>query len=801
MSDMAFNDGWTVQRLPDGPATPVFLPHDAMLGEGRAAHSPAGSHQGFFLGGQYRYRKPWYVPLDMSEKRVKLFFEGVYRHSRVLVNGHDLGGATNGYTEFEVPIHEALRFGEENLIEVTADNSALPNARWYTGAGIYRPVWLRVENAVSIPRDGLRVRTLSVCGGARLAIELDILNPGSEALDATVIVVAGGLECARESQRIAGTAGKFEVSLPAPKLWSADTPNLYRCVAHVSANGTVLAKRSTNFGIRTITVDGRSGLRINGQEVLLRGGNIHSDSGVLGAATFAAAEYRRVRIMKEAGFNAIRVGHAPCSRALLDACDALGMYVIDELYDGWYDHKTEQDDALHFSAAWETDADAMIAKDRNHPSVIMYAIGNENSEPDTAYGIATARRLAEHFRMKDRDRLVTAGVNLMSAALGWPKTRKGSETEQPASKGSPNMNSTMINAITNQFGWLMRVAPRLKRTDAVTIPIFELLDVAGYNYGYVRYKTDTRLHPERVIVGTETVPGVLPEVWALVESLPGVIGDFVWAGWDYLGEAGIGCWEYDTRKSRLLKPYPRLTAGVGLIDLIGHIDTAGLLARMIWGQLTGSVIAVRPVHLAPHSFRKTAWRSSDAVVSWSWRGCEGKPAYFEVLSADDEVELLINGRSLGRQRAGKAQRYVAKFKDVYAPGEVLAIGYRNGIATQRTTIRSAGRVSLRLNLENETISADGQDLAFVQIILADADANVEMLDDDNVRIAIDGPATLAGFGSATTITEESFVDNVHSTYRGRALAVIRSGLTPSRVTVMATSERHGSASVEIYIVD
>jgi len=793
---LPFNNDWQVQRDSDLLSVPVTLPHDAMMWEGRSAEAPSGSHEAHFLGGTYRYSKTWFAPLDLTDKLVSLVFEGVYHHCRVLLNGADIGGASSGYTEFEVRFSDALILGAENIIEVMVDNRQLPNSRWYSGSGLYRPVWLRIVEPIHIEHHGIEFHTLSVSDPAFVSIKVHMANPVSELVDVRTCIVREGVTAA------AGTSqGIFSASLsleiPSPELWSADCPALYECTVQIYANEVLRDEQMIKVGLRTIEIDGRNGLRVNGEPTLLRGGNVHHDNGILGAATFRDAEFRRIRILKKTGFNAIRSAHNPASRDLLDACDGLGMYVMDELFDGWYDHKTEHDDAPLFEQNWRREADAMVARDRVHPSVIMYSIGNENSEPVSAFGIETARRLVQRVRQLDPHRPVTIGVNLMSAALGWPKKRRGSNFEQPASLQAPNMNSTMINAVTNQFARLMKLVPRLKRTDVVTRELFDLVDVAGYNYGTVRYERDAILHPERAIVGTETVSGDIAETWAMVEKVPNVIGDFMWSAWDYLGEAGIGTWEYDAPRARLLKPYPHIIAGCGVVDITGTPGAAALHAQAAWGTLDRPAITVRPLDVTGKKIRRTAWRGTDAVSSWAWRGRSGQLAEIDVVSDAEEVELLLNGLSLGRRPAGRAHRHFARFRTRYRPGEITAIAYRGGGECGRSTLRSADVPRLILSLENSQLTANGQSLAFIRIELADEAGVVEMLDDDLVSLSLEGPAILAGLGSAAPASELSYLDTICRTYRGRALAIVRASEKPGNIIITASSCRHGDASVTL----
>jgi beta-galactosidase len=792
-----FMRGWELQRSPDAPFEPVALPHDAMIAEPRRADAPSGFHGGYFLGGSYRYRTTWTPRVEHEGKQLALVFEGVHGRARVLVDGRDLGGNLNGHTAFEVPLAGAVTVGAESTVEVTVDNTELPAARWYTGAGIDQPVWLRAVEAIHIEPDGVRFHTTSTDGRAVAEVDVAVANPDGGPIEVVAVLRGPDGEAARSSSTTSGSTARLELTVDDPRLWSADEPNLYDLSVSLGTGDHVHDEHTTRVGLRTITVDARRGLRVNGVTTSLRGACVHHDSGVLGSATFAAAERRRVRILKEQGFNAIRSAHNPMAPALLDACDELGMYVMDELFDSWYLHKTEHDEASDFHSTWEAKAEAMVVKDRNRPSVVLYSIGNENGEPASAFGHATAQRLADRIRDLDPTRPVTAGVNLAMAAVSWPGKRKGDGATAPVTKKPPKIDSTAINVLISTLVGLMQYAPKLRRTDVVTEDLFEVLDVAGYNYGPARYELDARLHPDRVVVGTETIPGDIPRNWDLVERLPNLIGDFMWTGWDYLGETGIGTWAYGARLTRLMKLFPHLTAGCGVVDITGRPGALALLARATWGALDAPAITVRPPDLVGQRVARSPWRSTDAVASWSWRGCEGKPAHLEVISDADEVEVLVNGRSLGRRPAGRAAGFVSRFETTYAPGEVVAIGYVGGTESGRSSLRSAGPVGVRLVLEPGSLAADGQDLAFVHVELADDDGNVEMLDDDLVTVTVEGPAALAGFGSEAPATEEPFVDAEHTTYRGRALAVIRAGSEPGPVTIKATSRWHGSASVVI----
>lgn len=799
MTSALFTDGWTFSTA-GAPPVPVTLPHDAMIGETRAADTPSGAHGAYFPGGTYLYAKTWQAPTDAGQRSWRLFFEGVYGDTTIRLNGQQVGHNVSGYREFTVPL-AGLIPGADNLIEVAVDNSTQPNSRWYSGSGIYRRVWLEDVGDIHLPYGGVGFRTITVGDPAMVEAVID-LEPAALGAQIVVRLERQGTVAAQESLVVTDTRSTITLSVPQPTLWSDQTPHLYTAVVSLSVGQEVVDEQTTRIGLRTVEVDARHGLRVNGMRTLLRGGCVHHDSGPLGAATFRAAEYRRARILKESGYNAIRSAHTPMSRDLLDACDELGLYVLDELTDVWYTPKTEFDLAARFKDLWPDDVRAMVAKDRNHPSVIMYSIGNENTETRTPKGIDTAQQMRAFVQSLDPDRPVTAAVNFLLNLIAGGKGGAPSAAPAPASSPAKRpsvITSTVANVIADRLNSIMQLVARAPGTDKATRDVIATLDVASYNYAWGRYKEDAKRHPDRVIVGSESLPGDIARIWPLVEKLPHVIGDFSWTSWDYLGEAGIGTWAYGEHSltAGLSKPYPHLTAGPGAIDITGHPGAQALHNRAVWGLLPEPAITVRPLDRSEEKLRRTAWRSTDAVQSWSWTGADGRRADLEVYSDDDEVELFLNGRSLGRKRAGARVGYLTRFRAVYEPGEIVAVSYRRGAVAGRSVLRSAQTPRLHLTPESFLLTADRQELAFLRIEIADDDGVVEMLDDDVVTLDVDGPATLAGHGSAAPATLESFATAAHSTYYGRALAIVRSDGTPGWITVRATSERHGTAEVQL----
>lgn len=794
-----FNDNWEFKRTGDDDWTSVNLPHDAMLWEGRREDAPGGKDNAFHIGGSYIYRKAWRAPASVESKVVALSFDGVYRHSRVLVNGKDAGGCLAGWTKFEVRIDQYLKQGQLNTIEVHVDNSQQPAARWYTGSGIHRSVHLMVRNHNLLRRDGIRLSTLSVDGPARLALQILLDNDESEDVEVALGLSRAGQEVMSWRNKTIKSEIRQEFEIPNPALWSAENPNLYDCTVVINDDVYFFS-----YGVRTLEVKPGRGFLVNGQVVLLRGGCVHADNGILGAISLQAAEMRRLSILKKTGFNAVRMSHHPCSEVFLQACDKLGMYVMDEFADYWYDTKSTHDESGTFLQRWEFEVASMVERARNHPSVIMYSLGNEITEPRTAYGHTVAQRLLDYQRQLDPTRPNTIAVNLMLATLAYSKTPPGDPNAHPATEASSSLiSSSLINVMLSVLLSFMRYIPSFNRCNVVTEQLFSYMSIAGYNYGSVRYPKDAQLHPDRMMLGTETCPPDHPMIWDQVERIPNLIGDFMWTAWDYIGELGVGEHDFSARwymPVTVYKPWPYLVAGCGALDINGVPNANAFVAQAGWKVLSKPVIAVRPLDVSDLYYKPTPWRASDAIEGWGWKGRDGQMAYIEVISQEEEIELFLNGRLLGRASNSKENSYTAKFSTPYEPGELLAIAYSAKKERSRSTLRSADSDSTTLNIVNEKIGhliTDGQDLAYLRLELSDHEGNIEMNDDDCLTVEVRGDATLAGLGSACNKNLERFDSNAHKTWRGRALAVIRSGRKPGDVVVSVSSVRHGSASVTI----
>ena len=759
MKKESFNKGWLFRKAGSEEKQEVTLPHDAMLFEARRAGNASAGACANFDGGRYVYEKRFFAPESWALQHHELYFEGVYRKAVVTLNGQELGGCSYGYSSFSAELDKALLFGQENTLEVSVDNSETPNSRWYTGSGIYRPVWLLSGAGAYIRHQGLRISTVST---QPPVIHVETDHTGGEII---ISVEKDGVILAE------ATGGSSNIEIPGAVLWSDESPVLYDCRARLYQDGEFADEVVESFGIRKIEWSSK-GLFVNGRETLLRGGCIHADNGILGARSYRDAEWRRVRKLKELGFNAIRSSHHPAVEEMLRACDFYGLYVMDETWDMWYGHKNRFDYASDFEANWQYDLEAMVRKDFNHPSVLMYSIGNEVAEPTSEKGMKTAQALIDTLHRLDPTRPVTGGINLMilvQAAKG-----KGIYKEDGSGTGNSGggqiTSSMMFNIMTSMVGSSMNKAANSAKADAVTTPILDALDIAGYNYASGRYPLEGKAHPKRLIFGSETFIPDLAKNWAMVKKYPWVVGDFMWTAWDYLGEAGAGAWAYTKDGLGFEKPYPWLLADMGVLDILGNPNGEAFQSAAIWGKLTGTRIAVRPLNKDRRP-AKSSWRGTDSIPTWSWEGCEGKKAVVEVFSDACTVELWQDGKSLGKKKLKDCK---ASYRVKYTPGELLARAYdKSGAPCGEDRLVSAkGKIRVRVTPERAAVHSD--ELAYFQIELVGENGQIESNHDHKIRVSAEGGALL-GFGSANPRTEESFVSGEYTSWYGRAQAVVQAG--------------------------
>lgn len=784
MEKIDFNQNWIFYKKEDGEKQKVNIPHDAMIHEKRQPDSPSGSAGGYFPGGIYCYEKKIEQVKKLADKHVELLFEGVYKDAKVYLNNELLAIHSYGYTPFSIVLDGRLKVDKENILRVEADNSQMPNSRWYTGSGIYRPVWMYLSESEHILRNGVKIHTVST---EPPCISVSVEHTGDEA---NIMILDG--------ERILGTAAGDQVmiELPEAKLWDEETPNLYTCRVTLKKNGKCVDEAEEVFGIRKLSWNSK-GFFVNGKTTLLRGACVHHDNGILGACSYEASEERKVRRLKEAGYNAIRSSHNPASQGLLRACDRLGMYVIDETWDMWYNKKSAYDYSCNFMEHYREDIRAIVEQDYNHPSVIMYSIGNEISEPAEEKGVHLAEEMKEFIHGLDDTRAVTAGINLMiltRSASGNSVYKEEGGVDDSNAKKAETMTSTMFNQMTAMIGTGMNMSANNDEADRITSPVLDALDIAGYNYASGRYPLEGKAHPDRILYGSETFPQDIAKNWKMVKEYPYLIGDFMWTAWDYLGEAGIGAWAYTTDGMGFNKPYPWLLADVGAMDILGNPNGELFQAQAVWGMLNAPKIAVQPVNHPGNEPAKAVWRGTNAIPHWSWRNCEGNTAVIEVYGTGTAAELFLNGISLGKRTLEDGK---VVFETEYQPGTLEAVLY-DGF--EKETGRSqlvSSQEELRINLENEKQEVYAGEPVYINLCIQDKDGITECACDQTIRVSVSGGKLLA-FGSANPRTEDEFDAGIYTTYYGKAQIIVMKD-EPGFIEVKAVSEEMDEVKTVIHV--
>lgn len=794
MKSVSFNLGWYVRHVEDsGLGTPVTLPHDAMLSEPRTALAEGGLNVSWFEGRDYVYTKKWDVTQEQLAQHNVLEFEGVYRKAEVFVNGKKAAFRPYGYTNFYVELDGLLRAGE-NTVEVIARNADQPNSRWYSGAGIYRPVKLWSSPKKYIPLNGVKIRTVSI-SPAVIAVTAKTSVPG----DVQVEILDGGRVVAS-----ATGSGSFQLEIPNGKLWSVEHPNLYTARVTFGEDAD-----EETFGIRSLTW-GNDGMKMNGERIILRGACIHHDNGLLGAACHPDALERRLRILKENGYNAIRSAHNPCSKAALEICDRMGMLVMDEYIDHWYIHKTKYDYVEFFDRFWKQDMTDMVDKDYNHPCVILYSTGNEVAETAQPRGIALAKEMTQLLHSLDSTRPVTCGINIFfnflnSIGFGQYSDEKAEKEAARAAKAKAagkkakekSTGSKFFNDMAGILGAdFMKLGATLHGSDVTTRKAFAAMDIAGYNYGEKRYKKDLKKYPDRLILGSETFCSDAYRFWELAKDNPRLIGDFVWSGFDYLGEVMVGSWEFAEYAKNFEAGLGWMTAGSGRIDLTGKPLGEALYTRVAFEQAQGPFLAVRPLCHDSKRHSPSAWKMTNAMPSWSWRGCEGKKAHVEVYARAAQVELLLNGKSVGKQ--SMKNNCLFTFRVPYENGTLEAVAYdASGKEMGRCALKTAEAETVLQAVPEETQVKPGH-LCFIRLQYADAQGIVKPAERGLLDVTVEG-GKLVGLGSACPFYELDYRGSKADTYYGEALAIVEAG-SEGTVTLTATDGKL-AASTSISIVN
>ena len=763
--------GWTCRHLGDtAPGKAVTLPHDAMLAEPRTAISAGGTNTGWYEGYDYEYQRTLTVPENELADTHILEFEGVYHNAEVWLNGQKAAFRPYGYTNFYVDCAPYLHAGE-NELRVIARNADQPNSRWYSGAGIYRPVQLWKARGAHITLNGVKIRTLSL-QPAIVEVRVKTTAPG------TVRLTVDDLPA---MQQESDGEAVFTLTLDNARLWTPETPNLYTCRVSFADDEV-----TETFGVRKVEW-GTDGFLLNGKRYIIQGACIHHDNGLLGAVCDPDAVARKVRLLKENGYNAIRSAHNPCSKALLTECDRQGMLVMDEYIDHWYIHKTEHDYVDYFNDWWRQDLTDMVEKDYNHPCVVLYSTGNEVSETAQKRGIALTKEMTDFLHGLDDSRPVTCGVNiffnfLSSIGFGVYSDEKAKKEAERAEKAKQRgekaakkkaVGSQFFNNLAGLLGdEFMKRGATLHGCDVKTRDAFANMDIAGYNYGIYRYKHDLKKYPQRLILGSETFCNDAYKFRELAKQEPRLVGDFVWAGMDYLGEVMVGSWEYADYAETFDGGLGWVSAGSGRIDLTGKPLGEALYTRVALEADNGPYIAVCPVNHTGDRHSPSAWKMTNAMPSWSWTGCEGRKANVEVYARAARVELVLNGHTVGSKTL--KNDCLARFSIPYESGTLEAVSYdATDHEIGRCKLQSAGGAT-SLTLDAEEPAAQTGHLCYVRLRYTDENGITKPLMRGNIQVQVRG-GTLVGLGSACPFNKHSYLDSETDTYYGEALAIVRMG--------------------------
>lgn len=749
------------QLLPEVPGGP---PH--RIGPFDTAASAGGWTTGWTVGGVGWYRKTFALPGLVPGEQVEIRFDGIYQEAQIWINGVAVGRNINGYMGFAFDLTPHLRADGLNTLAIRVANDG-DNSRWYSGSGIYRHVWLSRTGAVRVPLWGVTIETVEAnAESAKIVATVELENRVPTASSATCRVA---IRDARGTTITSGHAdislvdhstGRVEIPLAVarPALWSPEAPHLHAAEITIETGDAVTDRLTQRFGIRTLALAPKTGFRINGKSYKLKGACLHHDNGLLGAVAIDAAERRKVELMKANGFNAIRCSHNPFSPHFLDVCDELGMIVVDEAFDAWEKEKRKYDYHLHFPEHWREDLGAMIRRDRNHPSIAFWSIGNEIPEITTPRGSELAGQLRDRVLELDRTRFVTPALTQAHQGPGGEPARRH-------------------------------------------------LDVSGYNYMYQAAVRDRDLDPNKVFMNSESYGKDIHAIWQDVEKYPWILGDFLWTGMDYLGEVGLG-------SSRLLPlpppaqrnfldiflwDYPAFQSGCGDLDILGRKKPQGFYRDVVWGRSPLELLVQRPT--PPGTYEDVSdWGWHDELASWSWAGHEGKPLTVRAYTAGDEVTLLLDGQEVAHKRMTPDDRMTAEMEVPYHPGELVAVASVGGREIGRKRLLTAGPAHrIQLRAEQGRIGRGHGALAYVFAEIQDQ-AGVPVPDAAvPITFAVEGAGRLAAAGSANPFGVESLRDESCMTFCGIALAIVSPTGRRGDIRIRATSPSlaNGSTIVQV----
>jgi len=745
---------WSIEDLPNQNGKSIIGPF--------SKESIAKGSTGFFTGGIGWYRKHFTISPTDRGKIINILFDGVYMDCDVWINGKHLGNHPYGFTAFYYELTRYLnKPGQENIIAVRVKNLG-KNSRWYSGSGIYRHVWVTITNPMHVAQWSTFITTPEVSKVKSKVIIKTLVLGTSENKEVKLkikLLSPDGKVVSKSEKNVKFLINNRAIfadtlNIENPILWTIQTPKLYKAIIEIYNKNNLVDSLSENFGVRTIQVSAQNGLLINGEKILLKGGCIHNDNGLLGSATFDRAEERRIELLKANGFNAIRTSHNPPSRQFLNACDKLGMLVIDEAFDTWQYPKNPDDYHKYFKEWWVRDLESMILRDRNHPSVIFWSIGNEIYERADSSGVAIANQMVSLVKSIDPTRLITEAV-----CGFWDHP----EREWDYSKSA-----------------------------------FIPLDLAGCNYQWKNYESDHLKYPSRVMLGTESVAYEASENWALVKKLPYVIGDFVWTAMDYMGEAGIAHNDQDSLKNWETS-WSWYTANCGDIDICGFKRPQSYYRDVIWDR-SSIEIAVHVPMKADHKEVFTYWGWPDVVRSWNWAGHEGETFKVYVFTKCQKVQLELNGKKIDEKMVIDTAKHTFIFDVPYSPGELKAIALNDDDEIGSSIIRTSGSpYQIRLTADRNIISNDMNDLAYVTVEITDAQGNMVSDAAIPIEFSILGAGKLAGIGNGSPNEMASFKQLKTNAFKGKCLVILKSDKNKGKIKLSAFSKGLQPSAIEIVV--
>ena len=749
---------WSIEDLPPVADSGIIGPFDPK--------AIGGTATGFTVGGEGWYRKHFSFDGLPAAARIEILFGGAFDESDVWLNGQHVGGHVHGYTPFAYDLTAQLHPGD-NVLAVRVRNIGR-TSRWYSGSGLYRSVTLDVfAEPARIARWGVGIATRELTDtSAALTIDTDVEAAGVGLTLLHRIRDAAGA-VVLETSIAASDHVQQEVTLASPRLWSPDSPALYTLETELRRQTHIIDAVTTDFGVRIVSFDADAGMQINGVATKMRGGCVHHDNGFLGAAAFPDADDRRVRLLKARGYNAVRSSHNPPSRSFLQACDRHGMLLISEAFDTWFAPKEAQDYSVHFREDWLQALTTMVMSERNHPSVVLWSIGNEVPMRSSAEGLETSWHLVNTVHRLDPTRPVGAAIN---AFAGRPM---------------------IADADTARAGF----------ADVADQSAAMFLDVVGYNYKLDRYASDHAAYPKRVMFGSESFPHEVFDAWSFIEAHPYVVGDFVWSAMDYLGEAGVGNVVRNHAETSFptTPAWPWVVSNCGDLDLAGQQKPASYARDVAWRVSPIEMAVLRPLPAGLYE-HVSNWGWSDELQSWTWPGSEGQGLKVRVYARADRIELLLNGVSVSSRALKDGEPLPVEFQIPYAPGRLEAVAYRGAQELGRRVFETAGTpAKIVLAPESEASPSARGRLAYVGIMVTDAAGRRVPDTKHTIRLKVMGPARLAGFGSANPFAQSGFQSPDAETFDGRALLILKADGTPGTVSIAAEGDglQPGAAAIRL----